>query len=65
MWMSWAAWLTALTARPNATPGRRLDVSVAAGNWDWCEISSGPTLPESILTSDESGTEPPVSGDLT
>ena len=34
--MSRAAWVMASTAWPSATPGRRLKVSVTAGNWPWC-----------------------------
>ena len=37
-----AAWVMASTASPSATPGRRLNVSVTAGNWPWWVTDSGP-----------------------
>ena len=63
--ISRAASVMASTASPSATPGRRLNVSVTAGNWPWCVTDSGPTLLESTSTSEDSGTAPPVSGDFT
>src|SRR5262249_59059813 len=60
-----AAWFTASTASPSATPGCRLKLNVTAGNCPWCAIDSGPTLLESTSTSVESGTAAPVSGDFT
>ncbi len=63
--ISRAAWFTASTASPSATPGCRLKLSVTAGNCPWWAIDSGPIWLESTCTSVESGTAAPVSGDFT
>jgi hypothetical protein len=41
-----------------------LNDSVTAGNCPWWETESGPILLESIVTSVDSGTAAPVSGDF-
>ena len=55
----------ASTAWPSAMPGRRLNDSVIAGNWPWCDTESGPTLVVSTVTSADSGSTEPVRGDFT
>jgi len=64
MRMSNAALLIASMACPSATPERRLNDRVTDGNWPWCVTDRGPTFAESTVTSDESRTAAPVSGDF-
>src|SRR5207302_11000219 len=54
---------TSCVAWPSETPGARLNVSVADGNWLWWLIDRALVAVGSALTNNDSGTVLPVSGD--